>query len=200
MSMNQIGLECFLSEVYLQLCIFFLVVLSYFILRDCVDFPLHIDFCISFALFQDSFVSDARGQPSRDNDIEMGTRVPRSSSDMGMEGFNKQVICLVDLLLFLDNPHNCISPFDCDRYWLNLVFIKLYPIIYVGSLSFQNYDLIGLTKGNKAFADLFHDLFIEIGHILQNSLRELDVEITPLSSLTSLELQYFFSPAHLLYF
>lgn len=106
---------------------------------------------------------------------------------MGMEGFNKQVICLVDLLLFLDNPHNCISPFDCDRYWLNLVFIK-------------DYDLIGLTKGNKAFADLFHDLFIEIGHILQNSLRELDVEITPLSSLTSLELQYFFSPAHLLYF
>ncbi|KAH9793091.1 Syntaxin-132 [Citrus sinensis] len=41
-------------------------------------------------LLTDSFVSDARGQPSRDNDIEMGTRVPRSSSDMGMEGFNKQ--------------------------------------------------------------------------------------------------------------
>lgn len=43
-------------------------------------------------LLTDSFVSDARGQPSRNNnDIEMGMRVPRSNSDMGMEGFNKQI-------------------------------------------------------------------------------------------------------------
>ncbi|KAL5861355.1 hypothetical protein ACOSQ3_002663 [Xanthoceras sorbifolium] len=42
-------------------------------------------------LLTDSFVSEARGQPSRDNDIEMGTRVPRSNSDMGMEAFNKQI-------------------------------------------------------------------------------------------------------------
>ncbi|GFY97476.1 syntaxin of plants 132 [Actinidia rufa] len=39
----------------------------------------------------DSFVSDAKGQPSREPDIEMGMRLPRSNSDMGMETFNKQM-------------------------------------------------------------------------------------------------------------
>ncbi|KAM7498276.1 hypothetical protein LguiA_022690 [Lonicera macranthoides] len=46
-------------------------------------------------LLTDSFVSDAKDHPPpRDADIEMGTRVPRSNSsnsDMGMEGFNKQI-------------------------------------------------------------------------------------------------------------
>ncbi|XP_044465818.1 syntaxin-132-like isoform X1 [Mangifera indica] len=42
-------------------------------------------------LLTDSFVSDAKGQPSRDNDIEMGMRDPRSNSDLGMEAFNKQI-------------------------------------------------------------------------------------------------------------
>ncbi|XP_059449153.1 syntaxin-132-like isoform X1 [Corylus avellana] len=42
-------------------------------------------------LLTDSFVSDAKGQPSRDNDIEMGTRVPGSNPDMGMAAFNKQI-------------------------------------------------------------------------------------------------------------
>ncbi|XP_031278656.1 syntaxin-132-like [Pistacia vera] len=42
-------------------------------------------------LLTDSFVGDAKGQPSRDNDIEMGMQVPRSNSDMGMEAFNKQM-------------------------------------------------------------------------------------------------------------
>ncbi|KAI9176255.1 hypothetical protein LWI28_002120 [Acer negundo] len=42
-------------------------------------------------LLTDSFVSEARGQQSRDNDIEMGTRVPRSNSDMGMDAFHKQI-------------------------------------------------------------------------------------------------------------
>ncbi|KAL7000159.1 hypothetical protein U1Q18_001310 [Sarracenia purpurea var. burkii] len=42
-------------------------------------------------LLADSFVSDARGQPSREPDIEMGPRVPRSNSELGMEAFNKQI-------------------------------------------------------------------------------------------------------------
>ncbi|PSS16164.1 Syntaxin-132 like [Actinidia chinensis var. chinensis] len=42
-------------------------------------------------LLTDSFVSDAKGQPSREPDIEMGMRLPRSNSDMGMETFNKQM-------------------------------------------------------------------------------------------------------------
>lgn len=42
-------------------------------------------------LFQDSFETDAKNQPSREQDIEMGTRVPRSASDLGMDAFNKQV-------------------------------------------------------------------------------------------------------------
>lgn len=43
--------------------------------------------------FQDSFVGDAKGNTSRAPDIEMGSRFTRSSSELGMESFNKQV-CL----------------------------------------------------------------------------------------------------------
>ncbi|KAM3745055.1 hypothetical protein ACB098_06G097200 [Castanea mollissima] len=39
----------------------------------------------------DSFVSDAKGQPSRENDIEMGMRVPGSNPDLVMGAFNKQI-------------------------------------------------------------------------------------------------------------
>lgn len=42
-------------------------------------------------LLTDSFVGDAKDHPSRDADIEMGARVPRSNSDLGMEAFNKQI-------------------------------------------------------------------------------------------------------------
>ncbi|KAJ7981308.1 Syntaxin-132 like protein [Quillaja saponaria] len=42
-------------------------------------------------LLADSFVGEARGQPSRENDIEMGMQVSRSNSDMGMDAFNKQI-------------------------------------------------------------------------------------------------------------
>uniref|UniRef100_A0A5B7AXF5 t-SNARE coiled-coil homology domain-containing protein n=1 Tax=Davidia involucrata TaxID=16924 RepID=A0A5B7AXF5_DAVIN len=42
-------------------------------------------------LLTDSFVSDAKDHPSRETDIEMGTRVPRSNSDLGMDAFNKQI-------------------------------------------------------------------------------------------------------------
>lgn len=42
-------------------------------------------------LLADSFISDDKGQPSREDDIEMGTRGPGSNSDMGMGVFNKQV-------------------------------------------------------------------------------------------------------------
>ncbi|KAI4334109.1 hypothetical protein L6164_018840 [Bauhinia variegata] len=42
-------------------------------------------------LLTDSFVSDGKGLPSRQNDIEMGIQVPRSNPDMGMEAFNKQI-------------------------------------------------------------------------------------------------------------
>ncbi|KAI4322541.1 hypothetical protein L6164_022224 [Bauhinia variegata] len=42
-------------------------------------------------LLADSFVSEASGQPSRQNDIEMGVQVQRSNSDMGMGAFNKQI-------------------------------------------------------------------------------------------------------------
>ncbi|CAA3020632.1 syntaxin-132-like isoform X1 [Olea europaea subsp. europaea] len=41
-------------------------------------------------LLTDSFVGDAKGSPLREPDIEMGTQYPRSNSDVGMEGFNKQ--------------------------------------------------------------------------------------------------------------
>ena len=41
--------------------------------------------------FKDSIVANAKDQASREPDIEMGTRVPRSNSDLGMEAFNKQV-------------------------------------------------------------------------------------------------------------
>lgn len=41
--------------------------------------------------FQDSFVGDAKENPSRESDIEMGPRYTRTNSDMGMESFNKQV-------------------------------------------------------------------------------------------------------------
>ncbi|KAG2717069.1 hypothetical protein I3843_03G156700 [Carya illinoinensis] len=42
-------------------------------------------------LLTDSFVGDAKGQPSRESDIEMGTRVPGNNPDMGMAAFNKKV-------------------------------------------------------------------------------------------------------------
>lgn len=42
-------------------------------------------------LLTDSFVGDAKGNPSRESDIEMGPRYTRSNSDMGMESFNKQI-------------------------------------------------------------------------------------------------------------
>ncbi|CAK9315579.1 unnamed protein product [Citrullus colocynthis] len=42
-------------------------------------------------LQKDSFVSDAKGEASREIDLEKGTRVPQSNSDMGMEAFNKQI-------------------------------------------------------------------------------------------------------------
>lgn len=42
-------------------------------------------------LLSDSFETDAKNQPSREQDIEMGTRVPRSASDLGMDAFNKQI-------------------------------------------------------------------------------------------------------------
>ncbi|XP_059661058.1 syntaxin-132-like [Cornus florida] len=42
-------------------------------------------------LLTDSFVSEAKNHPSRESDIEMGTRLPRSNSDLGMESFNKQI-------------------------------------------------------------------------------------------------------------
>ncbi|GLT67243.1 hypothetical protein SLA2020_395640 [Shorea laevis] len=42
-------------------------------------------------LLGDSFVNDGNGHPPRNNDIEMGLQVPTSSSDMGMEAFNKQI-------------------------------------------------------------------------------------------------------------
>ncbi|KAL1821734.1 syntaxin-132 isoform X1 [Daucus carota subsp. sativus] len=43
-------------------------------------------------LLTDSFVSNGRDNPSRETtDIEMGTRLPASNSDMGMEAFNTQV-------------------------------------------------------------------------------------------------------------
>ncbi|KAL7102400.1 hypothetical protein ACP275_08G118100 [Erythranthe tilingii] len=42
-------------------------------------------------LLTDSFVSDVKGNTSRERDIEMGSRFPRSNSDLGMESFNKQI-------------------------------------------------------------------------------------------------------------
>ena len=44
--------------------------------------------------FQDSFVGDAKVQPPKERDIEMGTRVLRTNSDLGLEAFNKQVLIL----------------------------------------------------------------------------------------------------------
>ncbi|KAG8364605.1 hypothetical protein BUALT_Bualt18G0014600 [Buddleja alternifolia] len=43
------------------------------------------------SVFQDSFVTDAEVRSSREPDIEMGTRVPRSNSSIGLESFNKQI-------------------------------------------------------------------------------------------------------------
>ncbi|CAK7334131.1 unnamed protein product [Dovyalis caffra] len=42
-------------------------------------------------LLTDSFVGDSKGHRPIEDDIEMGIRVPRSNSDMGMEAFNKQI-------------------------------------------------------------------------------------------------------------
>ncbi|EXC23124.1 Putative syntaxin-131 [Morus notabilis] len=42
-------------------------------------------------LLTDSFVGDAKGQPSREDDIEMGRQIQRSNTDIGMEAFNKQI-------------------------------------------------------------------------------------------------------------
>ncbi|XP_030459608.1 syntaxin-132-like [Syzygium oleosum] len=42
-------------------------------------------------LLTDSFVSDAKIQPPSEGDVEMGARLPRSNSDMGLEAFNKQI-------------------------------------------------------------------------------------------------------------
>ncbi|KAI3440873.1 uncharacterized protein J3R85_002898 [Psidium guajava] len=42
-------------------------------------------------LLTDSFVSDAKIEPPSESDVEMGTRLPRSNSDMGLEAFNKQI-------------------------------------------------------------------------------------------------------------
>lgn len=42
-------------------------------------------------LLTDSFVNEARAQPSGTNDIEMGRPIPRSMSDAGMDSFNKQI-------------------------------------------------------------------------------------------------------------
>ncbi|KAL0328031.1 UNVERIFIED_CONTAM: syntaxin [Sesamum calycinum] len=41
-------------------------------------------------LFVDSFVGDFKDNASREHDLEMGFRVPRSNSDLGMESFHKQ--------------------------------------------------------------------------------------------------------------
>ncbi|WCJ37584.1 Syntaxin-132 [Euphorbia peplus] len=41
-------------------------------------------------LLTDSFVSDGKMRPATD-DIEMGIRTPRSSTDVGMDSFNKQI-------------------------------------------------------------------------------------------------------------
>ncbi|PON93248.1 t-SNARE [Trema orientale] len=42
-------------------------------------------------LLTDSFVADAKGQPSGENDIEMGRQIQQSNTDIGMESFNKQI-------------------------------------------------------------------------------------------------------------
>ncbi|XP_062106147.1 syntaxin-132-like [Humulus lupulus] len=42
-------------------------------------------------LLTDSFISDVKGQPSGENDIEMGRQVQRNNADIGMETFNKQI-------------------------------------------------------------------------------------------------------------
>ncbi|KAH6764682.1 syntaxin of plants 131 [Perilla frutescens var. hirtella] len=42
-------------------------------------------------LLTDSFVGDARGNTSRQPDIEMGPRLPRSSSDVALDSFNKEI-------------------------------------------------------------------------------------------------------------
>lgn len=49
-------------------------------------------------MVKDSFVGDAKGQPSRESDIEMGTRVPGNNPDMGMAAFNKKVYPTHDAL------------------------------------------------------------------------------------------------------
>ncbi|KAJ7948167.1 Syntaxin-132 like protein [Quillaja saponaria] len=42
-------------------------------------------------LLTDSFVGEAKSRRPRENDIEMGMQVPSSNSDLGMDGFNKQI-------------------------------------------------------------------------------------------------------------
>ncbi|XP_042037933.1 syntaxin-132-like [Salvia splendens] len=42
-------------------------------------------------LLTDSFVGDAKGNTSRESDIEMGPRLPRSNSDVALESFHKQI-------------------------------------------------------------------------------------------------------------
>ncbi|KAL0405436.1 UNVERIFIED_CONTAM: syntaxin [Sesamum latifolium] len=42
-------------------------------------------------LLTDSFVGEVKDNHSREHDIEMGSRVPRSNSDLGMESFHKQI-------------------------------------------------------------------------------------------------------------
>ncbi|KAK9051961.1 hypothetical protein SSX86_028589 [Deinandra increscens subsp. villosa] len=42
-------------------------------------------------LLSESFASDAREHPASNIDIQMGSRLTKSNSDMGMESFNKQI-------------------------------------------------------------------------------------------------------------
>lgn len=69
-----------------------------------------------FAFVKDSFVSDAKGQPSRESDIEMGTRVPGNNPDMGMAAFNKQVY---------PNPRDALFSF-AELIWIrNRILCRL---------------------------------------------------------------------------
>ena len=51
------------------------------------------NFCVCMHL-QDSFVEDAKVGAPKETDIEMGTRILRTNSDLGLETFNKQVMIL----------------------------------------------------------------------------------------------------------
>lgn len=55
---------------------------------------------------QDSFVGDAKVGLPKERDIEMGTRILRSNSDLGLETFNKQVLRLkmFDFSIFMSVP------------------------------------------------------------------------------------------------